>query len=108
MADGEGIILITPLNYFMPETITLDLSPFEEHYGFMTYVTIEAEITDGRVVPTGGAKLPERGRALVTLLPETPHHTNWDAVEASLGKLHRPGLDSSTWQREVRAEWDRH
>lgn len=73
----------------------------------MTYVTIEAEITGGRVVPAEGARLPERGRALVTLLPETPHHTNWDAVEASLGVLHRPNLDSSAWQREVRAEWDR-
>jgi hypothetical protein len=73
----------------------------------MTYVTIEAEIADGKVVPSEGAKLPERGRALVTLLPETPHRTNWDAVEASLGILRRPGLDSSAWQREVRAEWDR-
>ncbi len=73
----------------------------------MTYVTIEAEITDGKVVPTEGAKLPERGRALITLLPETHHRTNWDAVEASLGVLRRPDLDSSAWQREVRAEWDR-
>jgi len=73
----------------------------------MTYLTIEAEIADGRVVPTGGAQLPERGRALVTLLPETPHPTDWDAVEACLGVLRRPNLDSSVWQREVRAEWDR-
>ena len=36
----------------------------------MTYVTIEAEITDGRLVPSEGAKLPERGHALVTLLRE--------------------------------------
>ena len=73
----------------------------------MTYLTIEAEIADGRVVLADGARLPEKGRALVTLLPETPHRTNWDAVEASLGVLHRPNLDSSAWQREVRAEWDR-
>jgi hypothetical protein len=71
-------------------------------------MTIEAEIADGRVVLTEGARLPERGRALVTLLPETPHRTNWDTVEASLGVLRRPDLDSSAWQREVRAEWDRH
>ena len=73
----------------------------------MTYVTIEAEIADGKVVPTEGAQLPERGRALVTLLPETPHRTNWDAVEAALGALRRPSLDSSAWQRDVRAGWDR-
>jgi hypothetical protein len=72
----------------------------------MTYVTIDAVIAGGRVVPTGGVRLPERGRALVTLLPETPHRTNWDAVEASLGVLRRPNLDSTAWQREVRAEWD--
>jgi len=73
----------------------------------MTYVTIEAEIADGKVVLREGAQLPQRGRALVTLLPEAPHRTNWDAVEASLGVLRRPNLDSLVWQREVRAEWDR-
>jgi hypothetical protein len=72
----------------------------------MTYVTIEAEIAGGRVVPTEGTQLPEKGRALVTLLPEKPHRTNWDAVEAAIGVLRRPNLDSSTWQREVRSEWD--
>ena len=87
-------------------TSALDLNQFERHYVGMTYVTIEAEIADGRVVPTEGAQLPERGRALVTLLPEAPHRTNWDAVEAGLGVLHRPNLDSSAWQHEVRAEWD--
>jgi hypothetical protein len=73
----------------------------------MTYVTIEAEITDGKVVPAEGVQLPERGRALITLLPESKHRTNWDTVEASLGILHRANLDSSAWQREVRGEWDR-
>jgi hypothetical protein len=73
----------------------------------MTYVTIEAEIAGGRVIPTEGTQLPERGRALVTLLPEGPHRTNWDAVEACFGVLRRPNLDSSVWQNEVRAEWER-
>ena len=73
----------------------------------MTYVTIEAEIADGRVIPSEGTQLPERGRALVTLLPETPHRTDWGAVEASLGVLRQPDLDSTVWQHEVRAEWDR-
>ena len=74
----------------------------------MTYVTIEAEIANGKVVPTGGTKLPERGRALITLLPESDQHrTDWDAVEALLGTLRRPDLDSTAWQRQLRAEWDR-
>jgi hypothetical protein len=88
-------------------TSALDLNQFEEHYVPMTYVTIEGEIADGRVVPKEGGQLPERGRALVTLLPEAPHRTNWDVVEASLGVLRRSNLDSLVWQREVRAEWDR-
>jgi hypothetical protein len=73
----------------------------------MTYVTIEAEIAGGRLVLADGAQLPERGRALITLLPEAPQRTSWDAVEACLGVLRRSNLDSSAWQSEVRAEWDR-
>ena len=85
----------------------LDLTCIGMHRSSVTYVTIEAEIAGGRVVPTDGTQLPERGRALVTLLPATPHRTNWDAVEASIGILQRPNLDSSMWQRDVRAEWGR-
>jgi hypothetical protein len=63
----------------------------------MTYVTIEAEIAGGKIVPTEGAQLPERGRALITLLPEAPHHPNWAVVDASMGVLRRPNLDGSQW-----------
>ncbi len=72
----------------------------------MTYVTIEAQITDGKIVPEESAQLPTRGRALVTLLPEAPHRPDWEAVEAALGVLRRANLDSVSWQREVRAEWN--
>ena len=74
---------------------------------YMTYVTIDAQIVDGRVVPAEGAHLPERGRALLTLLSGTPHRPNWEKVEGSFGVLHRPNLDSTDWQHEVRAQWDR-
>jgi hypothetical protein len=73
----------------------------------MTYVTIEADIANGQIVPKAGSQLPDRGRALVTLLPESPRRPDWAAVEALLGVLHRPGLDSSAWQRQVRSEWER-
>ncbi|MGO9201047.1 MAG: hypothetical protein ACLQM8_11000 [Limisphaerales bacterium] len=76
-------------------------------FSSMTYVTIEAEIADGRIVPKESGQLPERGRALVTLLPDTAHQPNWEAVEATFGCLRRPNLDSSAWQRGVRAEWGR-
>jgi hypothetical protein len=73
----------------------------------MTYVTIEVVIAGGQIVPTEGVQLPEHGRALVTLLPEAPRRPNWETVESLLGSLHRSDLDSSAWQRQVRAEWDR-
>jgi hypothetical protein len=73
----------------------------------MTYVTIEVEIAGGRLVPAEGVHLPEHGRALVTLLPDAPRRPNWETVESALGALHRSDLDSSAWEREIRAEWGR-
>jgi len=72
----------------------------------MTYVTIEADIADGQIIPKAGTTLPAHGRALVTLLPEASPGPNWEMVESALGVLHRPNLDSTTWQRQVRSEWD--
>ena len=72
----------------------------------MTYVTIEADIANGLIVPRENAQLPAHGRALVTLLPEARRRPNWEKVESVLGSLHRPDLDSSTWQRQVRSEWE--
>jgi hypothetical protein len=73
----------------------------------MTYVTIAVVIEGGRIVPTEGLQLPEHGRALVTLLPDASRRPNWETVESVLGSLHRPDLDSSAWQREIRPEWGR-
>ena len=85
----------------------LDSGSFEGILNSMTYVTIEAEIANGQIVPRDSTNLPEHGRALVTLLPETPRRTDWDKVESVIGSLRRPDLDSAAWQREVRTEWDR-
>ena len=73
----------------------------------MTYVTIEAEIANGQIVPKESAQLPEHGRAFVTLLPDAPRRPNWKRVESVLGTIHRADMDSSAWQRQVRSEWDR-
>ena len=73
----------------------------------MTYVTIEADIADGQIIPKAGTTLPAHGRALVTLLPEASPPTNWEMVESALGLLQRPNLDSTDWQRQIRSEWDR-
>lgn len=75
----------------------------------MQYITIEAEIANGRIVPTDNCRLPEKGRVLVTLLPDETRQPDWQAIESALGALHRPELDSGTWQRQVRDEWkERH
>jgi len=68
----------------------------------MTYVTIEAEIVGGKIVPKESAQLPEGRRALMTLFWLAPHRPDWAAVEAALGVLHRPNLDSSAWQQRPR------
>jgi hypothetical protein len=47
----------------------------------MTYVTIEADIENGRIVPNGNGQLPERGRALLTLLPDASRRPNWESVD---------------------------
>jgi len=73
----------------------------------MTYVTIEANIANGQIVPNESIQLPEHGRALVTLLPEAPRQPNWERVEAILGILQRPDLDSRDWQQKLRSQWDR-
>ncbi|HEY3897077.1 MAG TPA: hypothetical protein VGM54_00585 [Chthoniobacter sp.] len=36
----------------------------------MALVTVEVEIEHGRVIPLGPEPLPEKGRGLLTLLPE--------------------------------------
>lgn len=35
----------------------------------MSYVTVEVEITGGRVVPSEPERLPQTGRGLLTILP---------------------------------------
>jgi hypothetical protein len=70
-------------------------------------LTLDAEIVDGQIVLKPGAKLPVRGRALVTLMLDDTCRPNWEMVESSLGALHRPELDSVSWQRQLRDQWGR-
>ena len=42
----------------------------------MSFVTLEVEIDHGRVIPRGPEPLPEKGKGLLTLLPDSasiPH-----------------------------------
>lgn len=38
----------------------------------MSLLTIEVAVDHGHVTPTGNAVLPEKGRGLLTILPEKP------------------------------------
>jgi hypothetical protein len=69
------------------------------------YKTIEAELKNGRVIPTGPDSLPESGHVLVVILPAPPAKTDWQEVRKSLGWLHTD-VDAAQWQREQRAEWE--
>ena len=41
----------------------------------MSYLTLEVEIDHGRIVPREPAKLPSKGRGLLTVLESTPEVT---------------------------------
>ena len=73
------------------------------------YTTLEATVKNGRVVPVEAGLLPKSGKALIVLLTESAHksgrHT-WKTVRKSLGWL-KPAVDASSWQRDIRNEWDR-
>jgi hypothetical protein len=70
----------------------------------MSYTTLEVALDHGRVVPLGGDKLPEHGRALLTLLPgeasaePAARHSLAEARPSSVGKLLReyPGPEDDT------------
>ena len=71
------------------------------------YKTIEADLKDGRLIPTGSDRLPQSGHVLVVLLPASEPKSDWQEVRRSLGWL-RTTRDAAQWQRQERAEWEGH
>ena len=69
------------------------------------YQTIHAEIDEGRIIPTEPGRLPQYGKALVTILAEDFEPPQWKLLEPWLGKLTLT-VDPVEWQRKIRAEWD--
>lgn len=70
----------------------------------MTYRTIEVEIDQGRVVLPQGERLPERGRALLTVLAangERPRkRISLPLIDGTPGNIIDPAksqLDASVW-----------
>jgi hypothetical protein len=46
----------------------------------MSYVTVEVEIDQGRIVPREPAKLPSKGKGLLTVLEATPEMAEIDKM----------------------------
>ena len=71
----------------------------------MAYLTMEADIDHGRVIPKEPEKLPETGKALLTVLDSPDRKPNWDKVMSLLGTMENK-VNGLTVEREARAEWD--
>ena len=71
----------------------------------MGYLTMEAEIDHGRIIPKEPEKLPATGKALLTVLDSSERKPDWDKVMRLLGKMENK-VDGLTVEREARAEWD--
>jgi hypothetical protein len=71
----------------------------------MAYLTMEAEIDHGRIIPKEPEKLPATGKALLTVLESVERKPDWDKVMSLLGTMQNK-VDGLSYEREVRAEWD--
>jgi len=71
----------------------------------MAYVTIEAEIDHGRIIPAEPEKLPPTGKALLTVLEPPERKPDLQVIQSVLGTL-KTDLDTAEWQRQQRGEWD--
>ena len=52
----------------------------------MSLVTFEVEIDHGRVIPRGSEPLPEKGKGLLTLLPDSADIPHRGSVSDFIGK----------------------
>jgi hypothetical protein len=52
----------------------------------MSLVTLEVEIDHGRVIPRGSEPLPEKGKGLLTLLPDSAGSPHRGSVSDFIGK----------------------
>ncbi len=71
----------------------------------MGYLTMEAEIDHGRIIPKEPEKLPATGKALLTVLDPTERKPDWDKVQSLLVTMQKK-LDGLAIEREARSEWE--
>src|SRR5947209_5434837 len=74
-------------------------------FACMSYMTMEAEIDHGRIIPKEPEKLPATGRALITVLEPAPHQPDWNKVMSLLGTM-KQKIDGLTLERGARREWE--
>ena len=71
----------------------------------MSYVTMEADIDHGRIIPKEPNKLPATGKALLTVLGTQERKPDWDKVMGLLGQM-QGRVNGCEVERSARAEWD--
>jgi hypothetical protein len=73
----------------------------------MNYVTVEVELDHGKVRPLGHSQLPDRARALLTVLQSEPVAASHGPIlgEAGLGRL-LSAPDFALTQEQFRSSMD--
>jgi hypothetical protein len=74
----------------------------------MSYLTVEVDIDHGRIVPTEPAKLPEKGKGLLTVLgseqslPEAQKMSPLEAFRALQKQLNLDDAKAAAWMETIR------
>jgi hypothetical protein len=74
----------------------------------MSYVTVEVDIDHGRIVPTEPAKLPDKGKGLLTVLEsderpvETQKMTPLEAFHTLQKQLNLDDAKAKAWMEMIR------
>ena len=71
----------------------------------MAYLTMEADIDHGRIIPKEPEKLPASWKAQLTVLEPAALKPDLEIIKSVLGTL-KTDIDVVKWQRRQRAEWD--
>ena len=70
----------------------------------MAYLTMEAEIDHGRIIPKEPEKLPVTGKALLTVLDAAPVKPDVEVIKSIIGTL-KTDIVAVEWQRRERQQW---
>jgi len=80
----------------------------ERYSGIMSYLTVEVDIDHGRIVPSEPAKLPEKGKGLLTVLgsdqslTEAQEMTPLEAFHTLQKQLNLDDVKAKAWMELIR------